>query len=141
MPVRSRQIVTLFDCSVAEAPTTNEFTITLPDGLTLAQVAHMTGTVQFSASGGGTQRVELDKLLAWQIFIPVALGLDNVAVPLRSGGASFPCLVISPAPLGTASAVSARMRNCDGAHTRQAPPAVDIPINVYTLANVKCELL
>ena len=141
MPVRSRQIVTLFDCTVAEAPATNEFTITLPDGLTLAQVAHMTGTVQFSVGGQGYQRVELDKLLAWQIFIPVALGLNNVTVPLGSGGAPFPCLVISPALLGSASSVTAKLRNCDGAHDGWRYLAGGIPVSDYTLANVKCELL
>ena len=141
MPVRSRQIVTLFDCSVAEAPATNELTITLPDGLTLAQVAHMTGTVQFSVSGQGRRRVEADKHYQVQIFIPVALGLNNVTVPLGSGGAPFPCLVISPALVGSASAVTAKLRNCDGAYDGIRLLAADIPVSDYTLANVKCELL
>ena len=142
MPVRKqprRTRARVVDCTVAEAAATNQVTITLPDGVTLNEVSHLVGTVQFSAVDGDHYRIETDKLTQVQIFIPGALGVDNFTAPLGSGGAAFVCFVVSPALLGSASAVVGKMRDCQGERDDAALGA-DIPVNVYTLANCKAQL-
>ena len=142
MPIRKqarRTNTRVVDCVVTEAAATNEVTITLPDGVTLNEVSHLVGTVQFSAVDAYHYRIETDKPVQVQIFIPGALGVDNFTVPLGSGGAPFACFVVSPALLGSASAVVGKMRDCQGEHD-DAVRAVDIPVNVYTLASCKAQL-
>ena len=142
MPIRKqarRTNTRLVDCVVTEAAATNQVTITLPAGVTLNEVGHITGTVQFSAVDRDHYRVETDKLVQVQIFIPGALGVDNFTVPLGSGGAAFVCFVVSPALLGSASAVVGRFRDSQGPIGADAR-AADIPINAVTFANCKAQL-
>ena len=142
MPIRKqarRTNTRLVDCVVTEAAATNQVTITLPDGVTLNDVAHITGTVQFSAVDEAHYRVETDKLVQVQIFIPGALGVDNYTVPLGSGGAPFICFVVSPALLGSASAVVGRFRDGQGPVGADAR-AADMPVSVFTFGNCKAQL-